>query len=90
MGTKSWNGHDFDVLSYLVFLPPVRLRTTIGGEPESCDVLVGFLSLRQRKDAEEELLQLRKAVADLESRSDDDRLIGQLQRKLMATKVAYR
>eukprot|EP00903_Cladosiphon_okamuranus_P020140 g18493.t1 len=44
----------------------------------------------QRKDAEEELSELRKAVSDLESRSDDDRLIGQLQRRLTATKVAYR
>ncbi|CAM9748610.1 unnamed protein product, partial [Scytosiphon promiscuus] len=44
----------------------------------------------QRKDAEDELSELRKAVSDLESRSDDDRLIGQLQRKLTATKVAYR
>eukprot|EP00904_Undaria_pinnatifida_P003934 jgi/Undpi1/13541/HiC_scaffold_8.g03200.m1 len=42
----------------------------------------------QRKDAEEELSELRKAMSDLESRSDDDRLIGQLQRKLTATKVA--
>ncbi|CAN0076060.1 unnamed protein product, partial [Ectocarpus fasciculatus] len=44
----------------------------------------------QRKDTEDELAELRKAVSDLESRSDDDRLIGQLQRKLTATKVAYR
>lgn len=41
----------------------------------------------QRKDADDELSELRKAVSDLESRSDDDRLIGQLQRKLTATKV---
>lgn len=41
----------------------------------------------QRKDAEDELAELRKAVSDLESRSDDDRLIGQLQRRLTATKV---
>ena len=36
---------------------------------------------------EDELAELKNNVSDLESRSDDDRLIGQLQRKLSATKV---
>lgn len=56
--------------------------------------MVGYLcrlpSVVQRIDREEELSELRKCVSDLESRSDDDRLIGQLQRKLTSTKARPR
>lgn len=55
--------------------------------PSCSDVTVTVSACTQRKDAEDEVSELRKAVSDLESRSDDDLLIGQLQRKLTATKV---
>ncbi|CAN0511359.1 unnamed protein product, partial [Discosporangium mesarthrocarpum] len=38
---------------------------------------------------EEEVGALRQAVSELESRSDDDRIIGKLQRQLTATKVGW-
>ena len=35
-------------------------------------------------------LQLRRQIADLEARSDDDLIIGRLQRRLMSVRAAYR
>ena len=43
-----------------------------------------------RKDRETELEELRRHASDLESRSDDDMIIGRLQRMLMSTKATYR
>ncbi len=45
---------------------------------------------QHRSDREEELKALQSHVSELESRSDDDIIIGSLQRKLMATKAAYK
>jgi chromosome segregation ATPase len=43
-----------------------------------------------RKDTESELRELREYCTRLESRSDDELLIGRLQRKLMSTTTSYR
>ena len=43
-----------------------------------------------RKDNESEIRELREHCTRLESRSDDDLLIGRLQRKLMSTTTTYR
>jgi chromosome segregation ATPase len=43
-----------------------------------------------RQNREEELVDLRRQISELESRSEDDVIIGRLQRQLMATKVTYR
>ncbi len=44
----------------------------------------------RRSDQDEEINTLRSQVSELEFRSDDDIIIGTLQRKLMATKSAYK
>jgi hypothetical protein len=43
-----------------------------------------------RKDREDEIADLRRHCAELESRSDDDLIIGKLHRTLLATKASYR
>lgn len=43
-----------------------------------------------RKDRDEEKEELRRHCIELESRSDDDTIIGRLQRMLMSTKASYR
>jgi len=43
-----------------------------------------------RKDRDEEKEELRRHCVELESRSDDDSMIGKLQRVLMSTKASYR
>ena len=43
-----------------------------------------------RKDHDEEKEELRRHCIELESRSDDDSMIGKLQRMLMSTKASYR
>lgn len=43
-----------------------------------------------RKDNEEELRELREYCARLESRTEDELLIGRLQRQLMSTKASYK
>ncbi len=43
-----------------------------------------------RSDQDEEIKALQSHVSELESRSDDDIIIGTLQRKLMSTKSAYK
>ncbi len=45
---------------------------------------------QHRSDQEEEINALQSQVSELESRSDDDIIIGSLQRKLMATKAEYK
>lgn len=43
-----------------------------------------------RKDRDDEKEELRRHCIELESRSDDDTIIGRLQRMLMSTKASYR
>ena len=45
---------------------------------------------RVKEDAKSELEFLRERVSELESRTDDDRLVGKLQRELVAVRTTYK
>ncbi|KAG5187530.1 hypothetical protein JKP88DRAFT_267883 [Tribonema minus] len=71
-------------------------RAALLREAERCRELADIASQQahalgaRRQDEAEELAELRRHAAALEARSDDDLLIGRLQRRLLALRGAHR